>query len=158
MKWARLAVTACSALIVGSAHPQGVTTTTTSASVSFGPTAAIYVNSTLTVGPTTIATGNLGTCTLIAPPPVSGYGVCPVIGTGAAGSPLLPPCLGTCTLPGTPFTLLAGQRNVNTNTHTVIVQGLAVAQPVPLDPWVPFGGAISIALLAAFGRLRSRRA
>ena len=65
-----------------------------------------------------------------------------------------------CTLPGTPFAVLAGTDNSNYHTHRqtavapVPVAGLAAG--VPFGPWVPIGSGLGVALLATLA-LRQRK-
>jgi hypothetical protein len=140
---------------------QTVFSNTTSSSV--GATNAVFTGVTTYVGPQTIFVGARGVCTLQPPP----YPNCTLTGgTGTAADPLLYNCPGAGSIPtsgcaaGTPFTLAGGQVDIDLYQHTETAGaagGGAVATPVPLDPWVPIGSALGVALLAIGWQLRGRR-
>ena len=106
----------------------GTTTTSGSSSHSIGATNSNYMWSILVIGPGTIQIGDLGVCKL-QPPPFTGCSF--VTGTGTPADPFTHSCtsaltLTGCSLPGTPDNLLAGQRNVNTHTHSLLAGSLDV--------------------------------
>ncbi|MEO8004701.1 MAG: hypothetical protein ABI771_07330 [Betaproteobacteria bacterium] len=106
----------------------GTTTTSVSSSHSMGATNSNYMWSILFIGPTTIQIGDFGICKLQSPPFM---GCSFVTGTGTPADPFTYSCtsaltLTGCSLPGTPDNLLAGQRNVNTHTHSLLAGSLDV--------------------------------
>lgn len=156
-----LAGTAVVLLALGAcaAHAQGfcgVFCDTTSTSTSVGSTKGMFVNTTQYIGAaggTTIAVGDLGTCTLSASPPLNGYGSCPIVGSGTPSDPFLPPCLSSCSMPGSMVLVAAAAQDFNTNTYTVTAAGTASA--IPLGHWVPIGSSIGLVLAAlAWWRFR----
>ena len=130
-----------------------------SSSTSVGSANAVYVFVTTTVGPATIFINDRGLCTLEGPP----FPSCTFSGgTGAPDSPFDYSCTGSgppianCTS-GTPFTLAGGQVDIDVDTHTVTTGAVPAAASVPLNPWVPIGSALGVALLAVGWQLRRRR-
>ena len=66
-----------------------------------------------------------------------------------------------CTLPGTPFVVLAGTDNSNYHTHrqtaVAAVPAASPAAAVPFGPWVPIGSGLGVALLATLALRRRKR-
>ena len=135
---------------------QTIFTNTTSASV--GATNAIFGSVSTRIGPQTIHINDLGLCTL-APPP---YPTCdPPSGTGTVADPFVYTCssipISNCTS-GTTFALAEGQVDIDFHLHTETAGAVvSAAAPVPLNPWVPIGSALGVALLAVAWQLRRRR-
>jgi uncharacterized protein (TIGR03382 family) len=134
---------------------------TNSTSSSVGATNAVYFFITTSIGPTTLYIGARGLCNLQGPP----FPSCTFIGgTGTAANPFNYGCSGNSGPPvtgcssGTPFILASGQTDINAHTDTQIAGPAgSVAAPIPLDPWVPIGSALGVALLAIGWQLRRRR-
>ena len=111
-------------LVVGQSP---ASTSTTSRSVGTGTTNALFVSTSVAIGPGQIAIGDRGTCSISGPP----YPSCVPSGggTGTPADPFGYTChdlpLNNCSL-GTPFVVLAGTDNTNIHTHrqTVAVPGV----------------------------------
>lgn len=136
------------------------TIVTNSTSSSVGATNAVYYFVTTTIGPQTIFFNALGLCTLQGPP----FANCTLgSGTGTAADPFSYSCSGDTGPPvtgctsGTAFVLAPGQVDINTDLHTETIGAVFAAAPIPLDPWVPIGSALGVALLAVAWQLRRRR-
>jgi hypothetical protein len=135
------------------------TIVTNTSSSSLGATNAVFHVVTTRIGPATIFIGARGLCTFATPPVPS---CAPTSGTGTVADPFIYGCLYTvpitnCAL-DTPFVLAAGQVDIDTYVHTQTVGAAgSVAAPIPLDPWVPIGSALGVALLAIGWQLRRRR-
>jgi uncharacterized protein (TIGR03382 family) len=140
---------------------QNNTFVTSSTSSSAGAANAVYSFITDTVGPQTLFINARGLCTLQGPP----FPTCTLSGgTGTAATPFLYSCSGNTGPPisgctsGTAFVLTPGQIDTNLDTHTeTIGAAIPVGTPIPLDPWVPIGSALGVALLAIGWQLRRRR-
>ncbi len=110
------------------------------------------------IGPQTIHINDLGLCTLARPP----YPTCdPPSGTGTVADPFVYTCssipISNCTS-GTTFALADGQVDIDFHLHTETAGAVvSAAAPVPLNPWVPIGSALGVALLAVAWQLRRRR-
>ncbi len=132
-----------------------------STSSSVGATNASYIFVSTIVGPKTIFINDRGLCTLQGPP----FPNCTLTGgSGAAVDPFQYSCPGNTGPPitacssGTSFVLAGGQVDVDVDTHTVTAGATVPAvAPVPLNPWVPIGSALGVALLAIAWQLRRRR-
>jgi uncharacterized protein (TIGR03382 family) len=143
------------------AQSNNVTNFSNSTSSSVGATNAVSAFATTTVGPQTIFINARGLCTLQGPP----FPTCTLTGgTGTATTPFLYACTGNTGPPitgcssGTPFILAGGQIDIDLDTHTeTIGAAIPVGAPIPLDPWVPIGSALGVALLAIGWQLRRRR-
>ena len=145
--------------VVALAQSINQTVISNSTSSSVGSANAVYAFVTTTVGPATIFIDARGLCTLEGPP----FAGCTFTGgTGAPATPFDYTCTGggppvsNCTS-GTPFVLAGGQVDVDLDTHTVTAGATVPAvAPVPLNPWVPIGSALGVALLAVAWQLRRR--
>ena len=132
-----------------------------STSSSVGATNVYFDFVTTYVGPQTIFIGVRGNCTLQGPP----FPNCTLTGgTGTAASPYVyscsansgPPITGCAS--GTAFVVAGGQLDIDVDAHTETIAAAGpVAAPIPLDPWVPIGSALGVALLAVAWQLRRRR-
>jgi hypothetical protein len=149
-------------LVTFAAVGSNSTTATNTTSRGIGPNHAQFVWSTVTVGPATLAIGDLGTCAI--PPGPYPNANCPNSygGSGTVLDPFLYGCttpltLSGCTLPGTPFVIALGGMDVDTHTHTQTALVAQAAVATPLDPWVPIGSAIAILLLVLGWRRRTAR-
>jgi uncharacterized protein (TIGR03382 family) len=145
---------------IAQSNNQTVVSNSTSSSV--GGTNAVYSFITTTVGPTTIYIGARGLCTLQGPP----FPSCTFsgLGDGTPGNPFNYGCSGNTGPPvtgcsaGTPFIVAGGQVDIDIDVHTETIGAAGpIAAPIPLDPWVPIGSALGVALLAIGWQLRRRR-
>ena len=137
-------------------------TSTTSRSVGTGTTNALFVSTSVAIGPGQIAIGDRGTCSISGPP----YPSCVPSGggTGTPADPFGYTCndlpLTNCSL-GTPFVVVSGSTNINIHTHgQTAVAAVPVAGPaagVPFGPWVPIGSGLGVALLATLALRRRKR-
>ena len=137
-------------------------TFSTSNSIGVGATNATYTWNELTFGPDTITIGDLGTCSIPAPPNPS----CTLSGgSGTVADPYgytcMPPLpLSQCSQSGTPYTVQDGDTHINTHTHrqtAAAVSEPGAATPVPLGLWVPIGSALGIGLLVLLWSRRLRK-
>lgn len=142
------------------AQTTNTTNYSNSSSSSVGATNAVYDFVTTTVGPATAFIDDRGVCTLQGPP----FPNCTLGGgTGTAADPFQYACSGNTGPPitgctsGTAFVLAGGQIDIDLDTHTETIGSASVAAPIPLDPWVPIGSALGVALLAMAWQLRRRR-